>query len=84
MLEDEKAVSLAEIEVERINGPILILSGKQDDQWPATSMSDKIISRLEQNNFPYSHLHLALDGGHIEPLNHFDKVYEFLEREFKE
>lgn len=83
MLEDEKAVSLAEIEVEKINGPILILSGTQDEQWPATFMSDKIVARLAKNNFPHSFQHLALDGGHIEPLNHFDKVFNFLEKEFK-
>lgn len=84
MLEDEKAVSLAEIEVEKINGPILLLSGTQDDQWPATFMSEQIIARLAKNNFSHSFQHLALDGGHIEPLNHFDKVFDFLEKEFKE
>lgn len=83
MLEDEKAVKQAEIEVERINGPILILSGKEDNQWPATAMSDRIIARLAQNNFKHSYRHLALEGGHIEPLNHFDKVFDFLEKEFK-
>ncbi|HSF52462.1 MAG TPA: acyl-CoA thioester hydrolase/BAAT C-terminal domain-containing protein [Algoriphagus sp.] len=83
MLEDEKAVKQAEINVERINGPILILSGKEDDQWPATAMSDRIIARLTQNNFPHSYRHLAFEGGHIEPLNHFDAVFDFLEKEFK-
>lgn len=83
MLEDEAAVSLAEIEVENINGPILILSGKEDEQWPATEMSDRIIDRLFKNNFRYSYSHLAFEGGHVEPLNHLDEVYLFLEREFK-
>ena len=80
MLEDEQAVKNAEIQVENINGPILILSGKNDDQWPATSMSNKIIERLKKNNFKYFNEHIILDGGHIEPLNHFDLVYEFLEK----
>ena len=79
MLEDEQAVKNAEIQVENIKGPILILSGKNDDQWPATSMSNKIIERLKKNNFKYFNEHIILDGGHIEPLNHFDLVYEFLE-----
>ncbi|NNK74514.1 MAG: hypothetical protein HKP42_00475 [Maribacter sp.] len=82
MLEDEKAVALAEIEVENINGPILILSGKHDDQWPATHMSQKIINRLAKNNFQHTYQHLALEGGHTEPLNHFDKVFAFLKVEF--
>ena len=83
MLEDEKAVKKAEIEVEKINGPILILSGKNDDQWPATLMSNKIIERLNKNNFKYYNKHIALDGGHIAPLEHFDLVFNFLETNFK-
>jgi len=83
MLEDEKAVALAEIEVEKINGPILILSGTRDDQWPATKMSQQIINRLAKKNFKYSYQHLPFEGGHIEPLNHFDKIFNFLELEFR-
>lgn len=54
MLEDEKAESQAEIAVENINGFVFILSGKQDQQWPATFMSDKIKDRLARNNFKHS------------------------------
>ncbi|HET6243805.1 MAG: hypothetical protein H0V01_11785 [Bacteroidetes bacterium] len=57
MLEDEKAVKNAEIKVEYINGPILIMSGKNDEQWPATLMSNRIIERLEENNFKYYKQH---------------------------
>jgi dipeptidyl aminopeptidase/acylaminoacyl peptidase len=46
MLEDKEASKKAEIEVENINGAILILSGKNDDQWPASEMSDQLIQRL--------------------------------------
>ncbi|MEO9885317.1 MAG: acyl-CoA thioester hydrolase/BAAT C-terminal domain-containing protein [Balneola sp.] len=80
MLEDETAVKNAEIQVENINGPILILSGKNDEQWPSTSMSNRIIERLEEHNFKYFNEHIILDGGHIEPMNHFDLVYAFLEK----
>jgi uncharacterized protein len=83
MLEDEEAVSKAEIEVEKINGPILILSGTQDEQWPATHMSQQIVNRLTKKNFKHTYRHLALEGEHIEPLNHFDEVFAFLEAEFK-
>ena len=48
MLEDEQAVKRAEIAVENINCPILIMSGKDDDQWPATEMSDRIMERLKK------------------------------------
>ena len=82
MLEDEKAVKKAEIEVEKINGSILILSGKNDDQWPATLMSNKIIERLNSNHFKHYNKHIALNGGHIAPLEHFNLVYDFLEKHF--
>ena len=80
MLEDDAAAKNAEIQVENINGPILILSGKDDDQWPATIMSNQIIDRLRQNNFKYFHEHAILNGGHVEPLKKFNLVYDFLEK----
>ena len=79
MLENEQIVKKAEIAVENINCPILIMSGKDDDQWPATEMSDKIMERLKNNNFKYYKEHAILDGGHIEPLRQFNLVCEFLE-----
>ena len=48
MLEDKEASKKAEIEVKNINGAILILSGKNDDQWPASEMSDQLIQRLKK------------------------------------
>jgi dienelactone hydrolase len=80
MLEDEKAVKNAEIQVENINGAILILSGENDDQWPASEMSDQLIQRLKNKNFKYYNEHIKLDGGHIAPLKHFNLVYDFLDK----
>ncbi len=78
MLEDEEAVKKAEIQVENINCPILIISGKKDDQWPATSMSNRIMERLKENQFEHYSKHIILDGGHIAPLEQFHLVYDFL------
>lgn len=80
MLEDKAAAKNAEIQVENINGPILILSGKDDDQWPATAMSNQIIKRLKKNNFKYFNEHVILNGGHTEALEHFNLIYDFLEK----
>jgi len=80
MLEDTVAVAEAEIKAEKINGPILILSADQDEQWPATKMSQQLMERLERKNFVYSIEHIVVKGMHVEPLNHFDKVYAFLDR----
>ena len=83
MLENEEAVENSEIPVENINGPVLILSGKDDDQWPAPQMSEQIVNRLKENNFGHYYSHIQLEGGHIAPLEHFDLVYDFLEQYFK-
>ena len=83
MLENKEAVKKAEIEVENINGAILILSGKNDDQWPASEMSDQLIQRLKNKKFKHYNKHIAIDGGHTVPLKHFNLVYDFLEQHFK-
>ncbi len=79
MLENTEAVTKAEIEVEKINGPIFILSAEQDEQWPAKEMSEQLVERLKQKNFTHRYEHIVVKGTHIEPLNHFDKVYTFLD-----
>jgi uncharacterized protein len=83
MLEDKEAVKKAEIKVEAIKGPILILSAKDDEQWPASEMSDQIVRRLKENNFSYYYNHVKLNGGHIAPLENFNLVLEFLEEHFR-
>ncbi len=78
MLEDMEASAKAEIPVENIHGPILLLSGRQDEQWPATAMSDQLMNRLSKHEFPFFYDHIASEGGHVEPLNHFYRVVDFL------
>jgi len=79
ILENTEAVAQAEIEVEKINGPILIFSADQDEQWPATKMSQQLVERLERKNFVHSYQHILVKGMHAEPLNHFERVYAFLD-----
>jgi uncharacterized protein len=79
MLENTEAVTKAEIEVEKINGPIFILSADQDEQWPAKEMSEQLVERLKRKKFAHRYEHIVVKGTHIEPLNHFDKVYAFLD-----
>ncbi len=80
MLENTEAVALAEIEVEKINGPILIISADEDEIIPAAKMSEQLVERLKRKNFNHPYQHVVVNGSHIEPLNHFDKVYAFLDR----
>jgi len=52
-LKQTEAVEKATIKVENINGPILLLAGKEDTMWPSAQMCDMIIKRLDGYNFPH-------------------------------
>ena len=41
---------------------------------------EKLIKRLKNKKFNYYNEHIKLDGGHIAPLEHFNLVYEFLDK----
>jgi dienelactone hydrolase len=65
-LEDEEAAARAEIPVERINGPVLLISGKDDAMWPSTRLAEIARRRLEAHHFPHPYRHLAYAGaGHM-------------------
>lgn len=56
----------AAIAVEQINGPVLLISGQDDQIWPSTEFSEIAMTRLRQNNHPYEYEHLAYeDAGHF-------------------
>jgi dienelactone hydrolase len=56
----------ASIKVERINGPILLLSGKDDEVWPSSLMADMIEERLKQFNLSENvHNIQYVDAGHL-------------------
>ena len=58
----------AVIPVERINGPVLLVSGEADGLWPAKTMADAIVARLRANNFRHRVENLSYpDGGHMTP-----------------
>lgn len=55
----------AVIPVERIAGPILLLSGKADTLWPSSDMADRVMARLDAHHFALPHEHIAYpDAGH--------------------
>ena len=54
-----------EIPVEKIHGPVLLISGKDDHLWPSTQMADRVMARLKRLKFRHDFAHLAYDGaGH--------------------
>lgn len=82
MLKDTKAEEKALIKVEKINGPILLISATKDEIAPTTPMCEKMIARLKAKKFKHYSEHIAIEGSHAEPLKHFDKVFVFLENYF--
>jgi dienelactone hydrolase len=64
-LRDTEAVAAAEIPVERIEGPILLVSGGSDAMWPSTEMADIAVRRAERYDFAHPIVHLRYpDAGH--------------------
>ena len=65
-LQDHDAVEVAAIPVERIQGPVLLVSGENDQLWPSSLMSDQVVERLARHGHPYpsAHRHYP-DAGHF-------------------
>ena len=65
-LEDGEAVARATIPVERINGPVLLLSAEDDQMWPSPVLADIASERLARHDHPYPVRHRRYAGaGHI-------------------
>ena len=64
-LDDQGAVEKARIPVEKINGPLLLVSGGNDLLWPSTYMAEEIVDRLTAKGHPHPVTHLSYSGaGH--------------------
>jgi dienelactone hydrolase len=71
-LENAEAVATATIPVERIRGPVLLLSGADDRIWPSSRLAEMAIERLDAHDHPYPYTHVSYAGcGHLLPLPHF-------------
>ena len=84
-LQETSRANKAAIQVEKIQGAVLLISGKRDRFWPAPEMSEQIMGRLKAHNFIYPHEHLALRGGHNQIVmnkNSWRKISEFLSTHF--
>jgi pimeloyl-ACP methyl ester carboxylesterase len=82
MVKDKDAMEKAAIQVEKINGPVFLLSATQDEFWPSKEMSDAIIARLKKSEFRFNAEHVAIEGNHGAPLAHMSLVEDFLQKNF--
>ena len=64
-MQDRGALARAEIAVERIDGPILLFSGKDDQLWPSDIFAARVVERLKARRFthPVEH-HSYENAGH--------------------
>ena len=83
MLKDEQAVSRAAIRVERINGPILLLSAGNDEVWPSTLMCNMMMERLKSSQFKHHIEHIVVDGSHTAAGQNQEYILEFLDKAFR-
>lgn len=78
-----QTIDSARIPVENINGPIVLVSAKQDEIWPSYEMANQIEQRLEQQGFTHEVRHIALEGGHYSyDRKTMDEVLTFLQENF--
>ena len=65
-LDDVAACAMAAIPVERIAGPVLLISGTDDSLWPSARMGEIVMERLRVCGHPYADQHLRYPGaGHM-------------------
>lgn len=56
----------AVIRVEKITGPVLLISSKMDTLWPSELAAKQVMKRLRDSRFPYFYEHLSYEyGGHL-------------------
>lgn len=64
-LEQDPEISQAIIPVEKINGPVLLISGKEDRVWDSTLYADLTCFRMQKRQSEFPCEHLSYDGaGH--------------------
>ena len=75
----------ATIQVERIQGAILLFSGERDRLWPATLMGEQIMSRLKAKGFDNPYEHIVFNSGHngiVMNKDSWRKIFDFLKEHF--
>lgn len=68
---DSDTLTRAAIPVERTQGPILLISGEDDQLWPSSVLADLAVRRLEKHRFAHPYGHLSYPGaGHLITIPH--------------
>jgi len=84
-LRNTARVADAAIQVESIQGAILLISGERDRLWPATHMSEQIMNRLKAKGFDNHYEHIVFSSGHngiVMNKDSWRKIFAFLKEYF--
>ena len=91
VIDDPSKYAEAEIEVEKANCPILLISGKDDHLWPSERMASLVVERLKRNKYPFEVKHVSyenaghrikvpgLPGSSYEPISEDTVTHELLD-----
>lgn len=80
-LDDGWAVQEASIAVEKIEGPVMLISGTDDQLWPSTRLSDMAIERLTDHDRPFAREHQRYEGaGHMISLPGYEPAASWTDR----
>lgn len=63
-LADKEKVRIAMPALERINGPVLLVSAANDEVWPSYAMSQDVVAYLGSHNFAHPVMHRTFPTGH--------------------
>lgn len=62
---DESVREAAALPVEDVGGPVLLVSGDDDDLWPSAAFAERLVNRLDEADYPHEYEHVVTeDAGH--------------------
>lgn len=72
MNKDKNVTEESVIPVEKIHGPVLLMSTKADTIWPCDTYTEKLIRRFSENHFLYEVQHISFQymGHFLIPMNY--------------
>jgi dienelactone hydrolase len=77
-LDGGTGVEAATIAIEKISGPVLLISGTDDGLWPSTRLSEMAMDRLRAHDHPFPFEHLRYEGaGHMLALPGYEPEESF-------
>jgi len=80
-IEGPKA-AVGRIKIENAKAHLLFVSGKKDELWPSYKMSEIMMQKLKEKEYPYHYEHLSYNTGHgviHEVPESWDKIFGFLQ-----